>query len=225
MEDADDPKPMHEVDSIEVFTDGSCLGNPGPGGYAAIVKYMKSKQTIEEVIVKGRSTDTTNNQMELHAATAALKSIKDKEIPVCLTTDCKYMKEGITKWITKWKRNKWKTCKGDTVKNKQLWKTLDQSNSQMKIQWTWTSKHSGHTENKRADKIAKSEAKSAQRERKRNNRPNKDEDEGEDEDEEHNDDNHDNHEAETQAQNQVKKQKFIQSTLDKHIIVQSTYAQ
>ena len=139
---------------IEIFTDGSCLGNPGPGGYAAILKY---KQT-EKILSKGYYK-TTNNRMELLAAIVALELLKEA-CEVQLYSDSQYLRNGITNWIHGWKKNGWKTANKQPVKNVDLWQRLDELVKSHHIEWIWVKGHAGHIENERCDIIAKTQAES-----------------------------------------------------------------
>jgi len=136
---------MNEVD---IFTDGACRHNPGPGGWGAI---LKSKSATKELY--GGEIDTTNNQMELLAAIRALQSLK-RPCRVNLYTDSKYVKQGITEWIVKWKSNGFRNTKKKPVLNSDLWKQLDELNSMHQVKWYWIKGHSGHPENERADALA-----------------------------------------------------------------------
>ena len=133
---------------IKIYTDGSCLGNPGNGGWAAIIIDDKKKTYI-----KGNKKDTTNNQMELLAPIKALKKIP-KGSNVQIFTDSKYVKSGITEWIHNWKKNGWKTASKKPVKNSSLWTELDKLNSFHDVNWHWVKGHSGDEGNDMADKLA-----------------------------------------------------------------------
>ena len=133
---------------IKIYTDGSCIGNPGKGGWAAIILNDGKKTEI-----KGSEKDTTNNQMELLAPIKALKEIP-KGSKVEIFTDSKYVKSGITEWIHNWKKNGWKTAAKKEVKNKELWIELDSLIKIHSISWAWVKGHSGHPENERADLLA-----------------------------------------------------------------------
>ena len=133
---------------IKVYTDGSCLGNPGNGGWAAII--ISNGKKIQ---IKGNKKNTTNNQMELLAPIQALKKIP-KGSKVQIFTDSKYVKSGITEWIHNWKKNGWKTANKKPVKNKEIWIELDKLSSIHTIEWKWVKGHSGHPENERADELA-----------------------------------------------------------------------
>ena len=133
---------------IEIFTDGACSGNPGPGGWGAILRYG-----TEEKELSGGKEETTNNQMELMATIESLKILKGK-CEVDITTDSSYVKDGITKWIFNWKKNGWKTANKKSVKNQELWQELDEMVSRHKVNWHWVKGHAGHPENERADELA-----------------------------------------------------------------------
>ena len=139
---------MNKLNIVYIYTDGACKGNPGIGGWGAILKY---ENTIKEI--KGFSKDTTNNIMEL---TAVIKSLKElnRSCDIIITTDSNYVKNGITDWINKWKINGWKTANKKPVKNKNLWVELDLLVLQHNIKWKWIKGHSGHPENERADELA-----------------------------------------------------------------------
>jgi ribonuclease HI len=134
---------------VDVFTDGACSGNPGPGGWGAILRYGDSEKELS-----GGEPHTTNNRMELMAAISALEALK---VPcrVVLHTDSQYVKDGITRWITNWKRNGWKTASKDAVKNAELWQRLDAALGRHEIEWRWVKGHAGHVENERADELAR----------------------------------------------------------------------
>lgn len=135
---------------IEIYTDGACSGNPGRGGWAAIIIYEKK---IEKIA--GSSNDTTNNRMELIAVISAIKYVRDKNLRIY--TDSKYTKDGIEKWISNWKKNGWKTTSKQNVKNIDLWKQLDQLNQDKNINWRWVKGHSENKYNNMADKLARSQ--------------------------------------------------------------------
>ena len=137
---------------IKIYTDGSCLENPGKGGWAAII-FMNN----EKIIIAGRKKNTTNNQMELMAAIEALKKIpKDQEVQ--MYTDSKYVKMGITEWIKKWSQNDWKTSSKQKVKNIELWKELNDISKKHKIEWHWVKAHAGNPNNEEVDELAKKAA-------------------------------------------------------------------
>ena len=137
---------------IKIYTDGSCLENPGNGGWAAII-FMNN----EKIIISGCKKNTTNNQMELMAAIEALKKIpKDQEVQ--MYTDSKYVKMGITEWIKKWSQNDWKTSSKQKVKNIELWKELNNISKKHKIEWHWVKAHAGNPNNEEVDELAKKAA-------------------------------------------------------------------
>ena len=133
---------------VELFTDGACKGNPGPGGWGALLRYG----SVEKEIYGGEA-DTTNNRMELMAAIEGLKSLK-RPCQVRLTTDSQYVRKGITEWMSGWKRKNWKTAAGKPVKNQDLWQLLDEQNQRHKVEWRWIKGHAGHRENEIADQLA-----------------------------------------------------------------------
>ena len=140
---------MTESDSIlKIYTDGACKGNPGVGGWGAILKYNNQ---IKEI--NGFSDNSTNNIMELTAVIEALKQL-NRACNIIITTDSTYVKNGITDWINKWKINGWRTANKKSVKNKDLWVALDQLVEVHEIKWKWIKGHSGHPENERADQLA-----------------------------------------------------------------------
>ena len=137
---------------IKIYTDGSCLENPGNGGCAAIIFMIN-----EKIIISGRKKNTTNNQMELMAAIEALKKIpKDQEVQ--MFTDSKYVKMGITEWIKRWSQNDWKTSSKQKVKNIELWKELNDISKKHKIEWHWVKAHAGNPNNEEVDELAKKAA-------------------------------------------------------------------
>jgi ribonuclease HI len=135
--------------SVEAFTDGACSGNPGPGGWGAVLRY---KEKVREL--SGGEADTTNNRMELMAAISALNALKEP-CAVDLYTDSAYVKDGITGWIEGWKRNGWKTAAKKPVKNTELWQALDAARARHTVTWHWLKGHAGHPENERADELAR----------------------------------------------------------------------
>ena len=137
---------------IKIYTDGSCIGNPGKGGWAAIIFNNNEKKILE-----GSKDLTTNNQMELTATIKALEYISTKD-KIQIYTDSKYVKQGITEWITKWKINGWKTSKKEEVKNKDLWLELDNLTSKNSIEWVWVKAHSDNDLNNEVDLLARKEA-------------------------------------------------------------------
>ena len=133
---------------LNIYTDGACKGNPGIGGWGAILEYGNTKKEI-----KGYSIDTTNNIMELTAVIKALECL-NRKCKIVITTDSNYVKNGITDWIKSWKNNGWKTAKKSPVKNKELWIKLDSLVANHDIDWKWIKGHSGHPQNERADELA-----------------------------------------------------------------------
>lgn len=133
---------------VEIFTDGACRGNPGPGGWGVLLRYAGE---VKELY--GGEAETTNNRMELMAAIQALESLKRK-CKVQLTTDSEYVKNGITQWIQSWKKRGWKTANKKPVKNMDLWQRLDKAVSEHDVDWHWVRGHTGHPENERADELA-----------------------------------------------------------------------
>lgn len=140
---------MTRLKVITVYTDGACSGNPGPGGWGAILKYNDNQKELN-----GGAADTTNNRMELMAAISALQSLKER-CQVDLYTDSVYVRDGISKWIEGWKRNGWKTAAKQPVKNAELWQQLDAVRKNHEVNWHWVKGHAGHPENERADELAR----------------------------------------------------------------------
>lgn len=134
---------------VEIFTDGACSGNPGPGGWGAVLRFRGQEKELS-----GGEAETTNNRMELMAAIAALEALK-RPCPVTLTTDSTYVRDGITRWIHGWRKNGWKTAAKKPVKNEDLWKRLDAAAKGHEIDWRWIKGHAGHPENERADALAR----------------------------------------------------------------------
>ena len=134
--------------TVEVFTDGGCRGNPGPGGWGAVLRFGGHEREL-----RGSEDNTTNNRMELLAAISALEALTESCL-VVLTTDSTYVKDGITRWIRNWKANGWKTAAKKPVKNKDLWQKLDAECLRHQVEWRWVKGHAGHTENERADGLA-----------------------------------------------------------------------
>lgn len=139
---------MSSEQAVEIFTDGACRGNPGPGGWGALLRFNGTEKELY-----GAEMMTTNNRMELMAAISALASLK-RPCQVSLTTDSKYVLQGITEWLAGWKRKNWKTASKQPVKNVDLWQELDRVASQHQIEWHWVRGHTGHPENERADQLA-----------------------------------------------------------------------
>ena len=134
---------------VEIFTDGACSGNPGPGGWGAILRYGDKTKELS-----GGEADTTNNRMELTAAIQALDALKEPCV-VDLYTDSVYVKDGIGGWIEGWKRNGWKTAAKKPVKNVELWQELERARNRHDVTWHWVKGHAGHPENERADELAR----------------------------------------------------------------------
>ncbi|RYV01567.1 ribonuclease HI [Shewanella sp. OPT22] len=143
---------MAELKQIHIYTDGSCLGNPGPGGYGVVMNYKQHRKELS-----GGFVLTTNNRMELLAPIVALESLKEK-CDVVLTSDSQYMRQGITQWIHGWKKKNWMTSNKKPVKNVDLWKRLDVVAQKHDIDWKWVKGHSGHPENERCDDLARNAA-------------------------------------------------------------------
>ena len=143
---------MSDLPEVEIFTDGACKGNPGPGGWGAVLRSNGKEREIS-----GGETLTTNNRMELMAAIEALKALK-RPCHVQLWTDSNYVRDGITKWIHGWRRNGWKTADKKPVKNAELWQALLEVTEAHRIDWHWVKGHAGHPENERADALACAEA-------------------------------------------------------------------
>jgi ribonuclease HI len=139
-------------DEVELFTDGACLGNPGPGGWAALLRWGG----VEKMLAGGEP-DTTNNRMELTAAIAGLEALK-RPCNVQLTTDSRYVQQGIEQWVAKWCANGWRTADKQPVKNQELWQRLATACARHQIRWAWVRGHSGHPENERVDRAAREQA-------------------------------------------------------------------
>jgi len=135
--------------SIKVYTDGACKGNPGPGGWGV---YIQSNEDEKELY--GGNPETTNNQMEMQAALEALKHLKDEDEVIELYTDSNYLRQGITEWIHKWKKNNWKTAAKKPVANRDLWIEISDLNEKMSVEWNWVKGHAGDPGNERADELA-----------------------------------------------------------------------
>jgi ribonuclease HI len=143
---------MSGSDAVEIFTDGACLGNPGPGGWAALLRWRG-----KEKLLAGGEALTTNNRMELMAAIMALESLK-RDCEVRLTTDSQYVRQGIERWIATWRANGWRTAGKQPVKNQDLWLRLATACECHRVSWAWVRGHSGHPENDRVDQAARAEA-------------------------------------------------------------------
>ncbi len=142
---------------VQLITDGACLGNPGPGGWAAILRYGPQKRELV-----GAEPQTTNNRMELTAAVQGLSALREP-CEVEVVTDSSYLKNGITEWLPRWKRNGWRTAGKQSVKNQDLWMQLDEQVQRHTTRWTWTKGHAGHADNNRADELATGAAREVQR--------------------------------------------------------------
>lgn len=134
---------------VEIWTDGACSGNPGPGGWGALLRYGENERELW-----GGEGNTTNNRMELMAAICALETLKEPCI-IDLTTDSQYVRGGITQWIHAWKKNGWKTANKKPVKNADLWQALDNAVARHTVSWHWIKGHAGHPENEKADELAR----------------------------------------------------------------------
>lgn len=135
--------------TVVIYTDGACSGNPGPGGWGAVLKYGRH----EREMCGGETTTTTNNRMELTAPIRALESLK-RPCAVRLYTDSTYVRNGVMKWLPRWKSNGWRTQRKDPVKNADLWRQLDAAMGPHDVQWHWVKGHAGHPDNERADRLA-----------------------------------------------------------------------
>jgi len=136
-------------DTVEIFTDGACSGNPGPGGWGALLRYNGREKELF-----GGERQTTNNRMEMMAAIMALESLK-RPVKAVLSTDSSYLKNGITKWLPGWKAKNWRTADNKPVKNVDLWKRLETALERHDVHWRWVRGHAGHAENERVDALAR----------------------------------------------------------------------
>ncbi len=134
---------------IELFTDGACAGNPGPGGWCAILRFNKAERELS-----GFQKLTTNNQMEMTAVIEGLRALKEP-CHVTVYTDSQYLHKGFTQWMNQWKRNGWKTASKEPVKNRELWQALDELAGKHQLEWVWVRGHAGHPENERCDELAR----------------------------------------------------------------------
>jgi ribonuclease HI len=134
---------------VDIFTDGACSGNPGPGGWGALLRWRGHEKELY-----GGEAMTTNNRMEMTAAIRALQAL-ERPVPVRLHTDSRYLRDGITGWIHAWKRNGWKTAAKKPVKNEDLWRQLDEVLAGQRVEWHWVKGHAGHADNERADALAR----------------------------------------------------------------------
>ena len=141
---------------FKAYTDGACSGNPGVGGWGAVLLAEKNNKIIKRKEISGGVVDTTNNQMELIAAIETLKALK-KYTEICIITDSNYVKKGITEWLPSWKKNNWKTSSKKEVKNRKLWEELGELVNKNKVDWLWVKGHAGNIENERADFLAREE--------------------------------------------------------------------
>jgi ribonuclease HI len=139
---------------IVAYTDGACSGNPGPGGWGALLQAQDGDRVVKERELKGGAATTTNNRMELLAAITALESLT-RPSEVTVVTDSAYVKNGVTAWLHGWKRNGWKTAAKKPVKNEDLWRRLDTAQARHRVTWEWVKGHAGHPENERADALAR----------------------------------------------------------------------
>ena len=144
---------MSDLPFVEIWTDGACKGNPGPGGWGAVLRAADGRERE----LSGGEAPSTNNRMELMAAIEALNALK-RPCRVSLTTDSNYVRDGIRSWIHGWKRNGWKTSDKKPVKNAELWQALDTARARHEVEWHWVKGHAGHPENERADALACAEA-------------------------------------------------------------------
>ena len=133
---------------VEIYSDGACRGNPGPGGWGVLLRFNGREKELS-----GSEADTTNNRMELMAAIMGLEALK-RPCRVRITTDSRYVKNGIVEWMDNWKRRDWKTTNKKPVKNRDLWQRLDEATVQHQVEWLWVKGHSGHRENERVDELA-----------------------------------------------------------------------
>ena len=143
---------MTNTNAVHLYTDGSCLGKPGPGGYGVVLEYNKHRKELSQGF-----KCTTNNRMEMLACIEGLKALK-RDCEVVITTDSQYVKQGIEQWMHGWKRNGWKTSAKKPVKNQDLWVKLDNELQRHKVRWDWVKGHSGHPQNERCDELAREAA-------------------------------------------------------------------
>jgi ribonuclease HI len=139
---------------LYAFTDGACSGNPGPGGWGALLQAKDGEAVLKERELSGGEAETTNNRMELLAAIAALEAL-ERPSRITVVTDSAYVKGGITEWLHGWKRNGWKTMARKPVKNEDLWRRLETAAARHEVTWEWVKGHAGHPENERADALAR----------------------------------------------------------------------
>lgn len=136
------------TERVDIFSDGACKGNPGPGGWGALLRFGGNEKEL-----CGGEPNTTNNRMELMAVIQALEALK-RPCQVRVTTDSQYVKRGVTEWMSRWKRNGWRTADRKPVKNRDLWERMDAALSRHQLEWKWVKGHAGHAENERADQLA-----------------------------------------------------------------------
>lgn len=139
---------------LYAWTDGACSGNPGPGGWGVLMRAMNGADIVKERTLNGGEPDTTNNRMELMAAISALEALT-RQTEITITTDSAYVKNGVTQWMHGWKRNGWRTADKKPVKNVDLWQRLDEAQARHTVHWKWIKGHAGHSENERADELAR----------------------------------------------------------------------
>ncbi len=139
---------------LYAYTDGACSGNPGPGGWGAVLIARNGDKVVKERDLKGGEADTTNNRMELLAAIHALEAL-ERPSEITMVTDSTYVKNGVTTWIHNWKKNGWRTAAKKPVKNAELWQRLDEAHARHDVTWEWVKGHAGHPENERADELAR----------------------------------------------------------------------
>jgi ribonuclease HI len=139
---------------LYAYTDGACSGNPGPGGWGVLMRAIDQGHVVKERELSGGEALTTNNRMELMAAIVALETLA-RPTGIIIVTDSAYVKNGITEWITDWKRKNWRTAAGPAVKNLDLWQRLDAAQARHSVTWRWIKGHAGHAENERADALAR----------------------------------------------------------------------
>ncbi len=139
--------------NVDLYTDGACKGNPGPGGWGLVLRYLDAKGAVHEKELCGGEARTTNNRMELTAVIEGLRALKGP-CRVRVHTDSQYVQKGISEWLPNWRRRGWRTSGGQPVKNQELWQALDAEASRHEVQWQWVKGHAGHPENERADALA-----------------------------------------------------------------------
>ena len=154
MEQMQNGYPYLPMLELFAFTDGACSGNPGPGGWGVVLQAKNGNKVLKQRELNGGSTNTTNNQMELTAAIEALETLRQSS-SITIVTDSVYVKDGITKWLSRWKQNGWRTATKKPVKNLELWQQLDDAQGRHSVTWTWVKGHAGHPENERADFLAR----------------------------------------------------------------------